>query len=600
MILLRHTDALSVTIRRQAYRLGQKVERRAGDTGSAVEIHGGYICRASKRGSVVTVNIVEPPGQFVGCNDYVADLDLLNGESLTDGIVVATAPLSANMTPIPPGFSTGELNTEERVGRLRTVLPIGDPLPDDPQLLFASYSVEFDGGVLFAMCYGAQDAKDALAAGGVTDQQVWWVFDVRWSGLGVSRSVSISDAYIQSITGSFTGYPRKSPGGPVRTRYGARLPACHYVDGHLTLAIEVEAPGGAGVEVTVGKLLCMGIEYPTVAGETVAAIEWQRIITPDELDPALVPDVFLSEPGGVPYRVSGMGHPSVFSWVSETAGVPTRTCVVSAFGASRRSRTVDAGVTYRKVSGQMMLVVQDGVDLGLQVDFVDSGCGADYSLPQLNAAKMYSMRQRDVFFLSTLGTLVRFRAMSVQVRPPVDTDIGMGGPAVFPIHSDVCYIRTQSAGAVVQLQGTVGVGPEYYPVGYVRPFAPDSTDYVGFSTLAAAGERWILGIVNGTSGAQSAIMAVTPSGVVGVTEAGISNTLIVGVYQQEIKDDSGAVVVPLGAFATLLGSDAKPYAAVKKSRAGVMAFVPAAAYSRWGTFYLGNPIGSQKYGRMFG
>ena len=70
MILLRHTDALSVTIRRQAYRLGQKVERRAGDTGSAVEIHGGYICRASKRGSVVTVNIVEPPARFEGSNEY--------------------------------------------------------------------------------------------------------------------------------------------------------------------------------------------------------------------------------------------------------------------------------------------------------------------------------------------------------------------------------------------------------------------------------------------------------------------------------------------------------------------------------------------------
>ena len=593
MITIKHADALSAGVRKQAMLMGQQLLNARGKHGSSSKVHDGYICRAVKNGSDAVVTVIQPPGQLVGCNDYVDALDPIAGESLLDGIVISAAPPTASMAPTGPAVEA--FKSGERLGDLGTVLPIGDPLPGEPHLLYASYPVEFAGGVIFPMCYGTAAAKAAMSAGGVTTEPVWWVFSVRWSGLGPARSVSVSDAYVQASTGGFSAYPRRSPDGPVRVRYGARLPACHYDADRMVLALEVEKPGGTGVEVTVGALLCLGVGYANGA----ALIEWSRLITPGELDAALVPDTFSSAEGS--YQVSGVGHPAVFSWQQLVGGELVRRCVVSGFAACRRLRSVDGATTFRKVSGQFMLAVSNGVEQGIQFDYLDSGCGADYPLPKLNAAKIYSLKQRDAFFLSLAGGLVRFRAMQVQARPAEDLSIGLGGPANFALHADLCYLRTESAaGTVQQVQGVIGAGPEHHAAGAMRPFSPDATDFLGFATLAADGERWLMALVNGTAGAQAAIMAVKAVGVTGFTEAGISTTLRVSVYQQEVKDEQGAVTVPLAALATLVGSDGIARAAVKKGRGGILSFLPAAAYSRWGTFYLGNPIGKQKLGRMFG
>lgn len=593
MITVKHTDAISVSVRKQAVLMGQSLLRTRAKHGSSSKVHEGYICRAVKKGDDVVVTVIQPPGQLVGCNDYVDALDPIVGESLLDGVVISDAPPASAMAPTSPAVA--EFKSGERLGGLGTVLPIGEPLPDDAQFLYASYPVEFSGGVIFPMCYGTAEAKAAMSAGGVTTEPIWWVFSVRWSGLGPARSVSVSDAYVQSATGGMTAYPRKSPGGPIRSRYGARLPACHFNDDSLVLALEVEKPGGIGIEVTVGALLCLGVGYENGA----ALVEWSRLIQPGELDAALVADTFSSPEGS--YQVSGIGHPSVFTWREVVAGITVSRCVVSGFAACRRLRTIDDTTTFRKVSGQFMLVMDDGIEQGIQVDFLDSGCGADYPLPKLSAAKIYSLKQRDAFFLNQAGGLVRFRAMQVQARPAVDASIGLAAPANFPLHADLCYLRTESSGGIVQqLQGSIGAGPVHLSAGDNRPFAPDATDYIGFTTLAAAGELWLMALVNGTGGAQAAIMAVKPTGVAGLTEVGITNSLRVSVYQQEILDSEGGVLVPLTALATLVGTDGVARAAVKKGRGGILAFLPAAAYSRWGTFYLGNPIGRQRFGRMYG
>lgn len=586
MILLRHTDALSVTIRRQAYRLGQKVERRAGDTGSAVEIHGGYICRASKRGSVVTVNIVEPPARFEGSNEYRDFMDPVVGESTINGVISSTAPGNTQMAPASPPVTV--VDTEVRQVDLPALIAFGTPLPSTPFLLYTSYSVEFDGGVLYTHFYTDAPPPSGL----IITQPVWLVVLVRWAGLGPARSVSFSDAYIQALTGGYDFYPRRLVGGVQPMRYGARLPIPHYSNGRLYMAVEVEKYGGWDSK--VGGLLSLCVRYAPLP-----VVEWSHMVGEDGVDPALRSDVFEFDVGGT-YRVAGRDLPAVFSWQTQAGEIITDHCVITSRVRARKAVTVAKGDTYRLATGQIMDTFENGVLVSTTTDYIDAVAGANSVLPIGEVGRVLIQKYRDDLFLSAVGVLTRYRKMRALSRPALENDMGFVTPTVLPIHPDLALLRVESGAGVVQTtQAARGYGPEEQPAGAYDNNGGSSVFAVGFTTPVGVGEVWTWGLINGTSASQIAIARVTASGVMAPIAAGLPVTTYVSTYQREVLDALGAVSTPMAQVVTTLDAGS-PKIAVKKGRVGALSFIPAASYSRMGTFFLSTPIAQVKYGRIYG
>lgn len=585
MILLRHTDALSVTIRRQAYRLGQKVERRSGDTGSAVEIHGGYICRASKRGSMVTVNIVEPPARFEGSNEYRAT-DSVIGESTINGIIASTAPSNAQMAPTTPPITT--VDAEVRPVELPSMAAFGAPLPSNPHMLYTSYSAEFDGGVLYTHFY----TTTSPPGGVITTQPVWLVVLVRWAGLGPARAVSFSDAYIQALSGGYDFYPRRLDGGVQPIRYGARLPVVHYSNNRLYVAAEVEKYGGGNS--TVGGLLSLCVGY-----DPAPAVLWSRTSTEDDVDPSLRSGVF-DFGDGTTYRAAGRDLPAVFSWQTQLGSVVTDHCAVTTRVRARKPVTVVEGETYRLATGQIMDTYENGVLVATVTDYIDAVAGANSVLPTGEAGRVLIQKYRDDLFLSQTGVLTRYRKMRALSRPALEDDIGFASPTVLPIHPDLALLRVESGGGAVQTtQAVRGYGPEEQPAGAYENNGGNGVFAIGFTTPVGVGEVWTWGLVNGTSASQIAIARVTAAGVMAPVAAGLPVATYVSTYQREVLDALGAVSIPMAQLVTTLDAGA-PKLAVKKGRTGALAFIPAASYSRMGTFFLSTPIAQVEYGRIYG
>ena len=586
-VRLRATSAVAARHKGYANRLGAALHRQSGSTGSRSGIFDGFVFKARKQGGRVTVDVVEVPGRLMGSNQYRGALDPLIGESTIDGIVVSTAPSQARMAPT--GAAVTEVPATERQGKLGAVHAFGDPLPEQPFLLYNSFATEFDGGVIFVHLYtDAEPPGDGFGSYIITDQPVWLTVLVRWAGAGPVRSVSFSEDYVRGLTGHGF-YPRHViyEGAPlVPIRYGARLPVAHYHGGRLSLAIELETDGG-GVS-TVGAMLALGIHYP----DGVATLEWSELVGAADLGFDLVSDVFSGGVGS--YQAAGFDLPAVFAWVDDSGEDPVPVTLVS-FRA--RCRKAVAGA-YRLVTGQALLTVSAGVG-SLSVDFTDSIAGLDAGLPQIEAGRVFIQKYRDTFFLDADGLPVRHRRMRLLARPASDGDISPAAPTTLAIHTDIALLRTESAaGTVSQTQTVLGYGPEEDPAGSNAGNGGNAIENIGFTTPVADGEVWGWGFINGSSAMQIGIARITPAGVAAPLAAGIPRTLRLSTYQREVRDTEGAVVVPMAQVATILDAG-EPKIAIKKGRLGAMDFVSAAAYSRFGTFYLASPASLPRYGRMF-
>jgi len=583
-VRLRATSAMAARHKGYANRLGAALHRQSGSTGSRSGIFDGFVFKARKQGGRVTVDVVEVPGRLMGSNQYRGALDPLIGESTIDGIVVSTAPSQARMAPT--GAAVTEVPATERQGKLGAVHAFGDPLPDNPFLLYNSFATEFDGGVIFTNFYtDVAPPGDASFGYEVTDQPVWMVVLIRWAGIGPTRSVTFSEDYIRDLTG-YGFYPRRviyEDVPLVPLRYGARLPAAHYHAGRLSLAVELEQAGGATS--TVGGALVMGVHYPG----GVAELEWHEVLEPSSVGADLTPDAFDSDDG--PYQVSGYDLPAVFSWVDSD----DQPQVVASFRARVRK---EVGSSYRLTTGQIL--VTRGVGVSVNVSFVDSIAGLDAGLPQIEAGCIFVQKYRDTFFLDTAGMPVRHRRMRLLARPAEDADISPAAPTTLPIHADIALLRTESAaGTVSQTQAALGYGPEEVPAGSNDGNGGKGIENIGFSTPVADGEVWGWGFINGSSATQIGIARITATGVAAPLAAGIHRSLRLSTYQREVRDTEGAVIVPMAQVATILDVG-EPRIAIKKGRFGALDFVPAASFSRFGTFYLASPASQPRYGRMFG
>lgn len=586
-VIVRPTNAEAAKLKGRADRLGRELLMDKTGTRVKTAFYDGFIIRAVKSGGRVIVDILEAPGRFEGSNQFRAT-DGLIGESSIDGVVVSTAPTKDHMSPVTPAVI--DVPLESRKGTLGTVQAFGDPLPDDPLLLYNSFPTEIAGGVIFVHVYtDTAPPTDVFGDYVITDQPVWLVVLVRWAGLSKSRSVSFSEAYIQGLSGQGF-YPRHVvyEGAPIiPIRYGARLPVAHYHDRRLSVAIELESTGG-GLS-TVGGMLALGIHYPN----DVATLEWSEVLGPGALGPDLESDVFTGEAGD--FQSAGFDLPAVFSWTDNTGADPVPTTVVS-FRARCRKAVPGA---YRLVTGQALLTVVDGAG-SVDLDFLDSVAGADVGLPQIDAAKVYIQKYRDDLFLDDLGLLVRHRRMRVLTRPALDSSIPPAAPTTLVINTDIALLRTEHGGGIVnQTQSVLGYGPEEEPAGASAPNGGNGIENIGFSTPVGVGEVWAWGFINGSSAAQIGIARITTAGVGAPLASGIPRSLRLSTYQQEVRDEFGVVIVPMAQVGTILDAG-EPKIAIKKGRFGALDFIPAASYSRFGTFYTASAISSPLYGRIFG
>ena len=587
-VVVRPTTEEAARLKGRANRLGQGML--ALGKGSAIrsELEDGFLIRATKADNTVIADIIELPGRLEGSNEYRDALDVITGESPINGIVLSASPNRERMSPSTD--SVVEVPPEERPGKLGKLHAFGAPLPEDPFLLYNSFPTEFDGGVIFTHIYtDVQPPIDAFGAAIILDQPVWLVVLVRWAGLAASRSVSFSEPYIQSISGQ-KFYPRHvvSEGVTRRPlRYGARLPAACFANNRLNVAIELETiSGGAS---TIGGMLALSVHFP----EGEAALEWSTTVDSTALGADLVSDVFIGGEG--PFRAAGYDLPAIFSWVDTTGPVPASVTFVS-FRARCRKAVPDS---YRLVVGQALLTVVDGVG-SVSVDFVDSLAGLDAGFPQMSAAKAYLQKYRDTFFVSSLGLPVRHRRMRVMVRPAADADISPAAPTGLFLHSDRALLRTEHNGSGVnQTQGALGYGPEEASVGEKVNNGGSGTANIGFATPVGVGEVWSWGLVNDTAGTQVGIARLTSAGVAAALAPGLPSSLQVSTYQQEVLDEFGAVVIPMGQVVSVLDGSA-PKIAIKKGRFGPMDFIPAAGYSRFGLFYTASAGSKPRYGRVFG
>jgi len=583
VITIRYSSADAVRLKGEALKLGRALEILDASSGTKSALRDGYILKASKIDDLVMVKVVEAPGRFEGSNQYRASLDPIVGESTIDGIVTSTAPLRPGMSPVSAPVTAVPLT--EAQAAIGNTQAFGAPLPDNPFLLYNSFATEFDGGVIFTNFYtDVAPPGDASSGYVVTDQPVWMAVLVRWAGIGPTRSVTFSEDYIRGLTG-YGFYPRHVvyEGVPlVPIRYGARLPAAHYHEGRLSLAVELEQ--ASGVTSTVGGALVMGVHYPG----GVAALEWHEVLHPSSVGADLTPDTFDSEDG--PYQASGYDLPAVFSWVDSDA----QPRVVASFRARVRK---EVGSSYRLTTGQIL--VARGADVSVDVSFVDSVAGLDAGLPQVEAGRIRIQKYRDIFFLGTDSVLVRHRSMRLLERPASDGDISPAAPTSLPIHGDIALLVTTSTGTVTQTQAALGYGPEESPSGAVVSSGTNGIENIGFCTPVAAGEVWSWGFINGTSATQIGIARITAAGVAAPLAAGIPRALRLSTYQREIRNESNEVVVPMGQVATIVDGG-EPKIAIKKGRFGAIDFVPAASYSRFGTYYLASAISDPRYGRMFG
>lgn len=587
-VIVRPTSAEAAKLKGRADRLGRELLRSNGNTGVKTAFYDGYMIRAVKSGGRVIVDILEAPGRFEGSNQYRDVLDPLIGESTIDGVVVSTAPWKAAMSPTSAPII--EVPLEAREGTLGTVQAFGDPLPEEPFLLYNSFATEIDGGVIFVHLYtDAPPPTDGFGGYVITDQPVWLAVLVRWAGLSPARSVSFSEPYIQGLTGQGF-YPRHVifEGAPIiPIRYGARLPVAHYSDGRLSVAVELESAGG-GVS-TVGGMLALGISYP----DNVATLDWSEVLGPNALGPTFESDLFTGDAGD--FQAAGFDLPAVFSW-TDTSGVTPVPVTAVSFRA--RCRKEVAG-SYRLVTGQAILTVVNGVG-SVDVDFVDSIAGADAGFPQVDPAKVYIQKYRDDIFLDSLGQPVRHRRMRVMVRPALDSSISPAAPTTLVIDADIALLRTERTGGVVnQTQAALGYGPEEQPAGASAPNGGNGIENIGFSTPVAVGEVWAWGFINGSGATQIGIARITSSGVAAPLAAGIPRSLRLSTYQREVRDEFNAIIVPMAQVGTVLDAG-EPKIAVKKGRFGVLDFIPAASYSRFGTYYTASAISTPLYGRIYG
>lgn len=581
-VKLRATSPLALKHKRYAGKLGAALHAMNVANASRKGVLDGFLFHARKIAGRVSVDVVEVPGRFEGSNQYRGVLDPLVGESTIDGVVVSTSPPLAAMDPRSGAVT--EVPQQERKHTPRVVHAFGEPMPAQPFLLYNSFPTEFDGGVIFVHVYtDVEPPSDGGTGYVITDQPVWLAVLVRWAGAGPARSVTFSEEYVQSLTG-MGFYPRyvMYEGAPAATqRYGARLPVAHYSGGKLSVAMELQQP--AGVLSTTGGLGLLCVAY--VQGE--AVLDWWHKVGPNDLGPDLSPDTFTDTVVGA-YQVSGFDLPAVFSWGDDEHSV------VASFRVRSRKAV---GSSYRLVTGQAKLLVVDGF-ASLSVDYLDSVAGADAGLPQVDAERVFIQKYRDDFFLDADGELVRHRRMRVAVRPPEDAGISPAAPTTLTVHAEMARLVTQSAsGTIAQSQSALGYGPEEVAPGQAASNGTNGVENVGFSTPVGVGEVWSWGFMNGSGAQTIGIARVTPEGVAAPLAAGIPRSLRLSTYQQEVLGEIG-IDVPMGQVATIL-DEGEPKIAIKKGRFGAMDFVPAASYSRFGTFYLASPATTPKYGRLY-
>lgn len=566
---------LPAKYKRRGYTLGQQLLNRPGNWGTLNSVFEGFIIQCRKRDNRVTVTFVAPPGRIIGFNNPVTDPSgsfIVSQSPPGEPYVGMVSPDKNALDPATPPVEEFDQTITTPV--FNPTMVFGDPKPETAVLYYTgSHPSECEGCVVFPGMYLTNQFASAPGDG----NPGWVGWDVRWAGAGRAMSLTMSEAYLESVAGEGfnLGF---SPATLANFYMGARMPVGYVANKKLYGAVQV-VNAAAG---PIGKLLIFCAEM--VDGEQ--TMHWQFVVDPTDFpNLAPVPD------GAGNFWRTAVDLPAIVAWVDEDGA---ERCVVTCrIKSEQRFDNGDgSGMRTRPATGQAMVSFTDGVPT-VTYDFYDAGAGADCGLPIPNPDKAYLQRFPDDLFFGPDG-LVRHRKMAVCARPPLDAVLAS---VPLTIHPDIGYYRTQSpAGNFTQTQGALGFGVTIDDPGDSFIWETSSDLTLGFATQVAVGELWSWGYQN--SDKSRITMRVTVNGL--VENMGFCpDTFRISTYQQEVLNEDSEVVVEMAQLLSYQ-EGAQPMLAVRKGRAGITTFLEAPVWSGRGLYYLASPLDSPRYGRIYG
>lgn len=574
---------LAAKYKRRGLALGKQLLDRPGNRGTSNSVFEGFIIRCTKAGRKVRVTFVAPPGRIVGFNNPVldpADTYVVSQSPPGEPYAGMTSPDKNVMDPLTSAVT--EFGQDPVKPTFRQAMAFGDDMPETTVLYYTgSHPSECEGCVVFPAMY----LTSQFAANPGDDNPGWVGWDVRWAGAGRTMSLTMSEAYLESVVGEGfnLGF---SPSSLANYYMGARMPVGYVANKKLYGAVQVvNAAVGP-----IGKLLVFCAEaVDTETAEAEQIMHWQFIIDPAEFS-GLAP-----APAGSDFWRTAVDLPAIIAWVAaDDLGVLRDHCVVTCrIKSEQRFDNGDGlGMRTRCATGQVMVSFLDGVPT-VTYDFYDASAGANSGLPVPSPTKAYLQRFPDDLFFGPEG-LVRHRKMGVFTRPAMDSYFETLN---ITIHDDIGYYRTQStAGTVTQTQSTRGFGVMIENPGDTLSWETTADLTLGFATPVAVGEIWSWGYQNSDKSRITMLVSVN-----GLEESlGVCpDTFCISTYQREVKNEDGDVVVDMAQLLSYLDG-AQPMLAVRKGRAGVTTFYPAPAWSGRGLFYLASVLDTPRYGRIFG
>lgn len=594
MITIKHVDALSTRVRKQAKGLGQKLLRLSRKFATARAIHDGYICAAAKAGERVSVSVIDIPGQFLTFGPSAPTSVGLFGKytvptrGLFDPRSAATLPAVEAIPVVDP---------------LGVVLSLGLPLPAGRTFVMEANVAAFDGGLVLPFVLA--DAAIATAGNVVTWQNVplsnrlWLVFRVKRAGIsGAVRSVSLSDDLVRTLAPGYDLVLRDWEASGIL--FSSPVPACAVFEDKLYFAVPVtQRRAGATPNHGIGAVLLGCVRYEVIDGAQVAALDWSHVVACEDLgETALTPAEFPFVEGDG-WLAAGMDHLALLPRRLNEDDVEV---LITARARVQRptTDTVTLLPIRRRCTGQVSLTVLNGGAPSIAVDRLDALCGADSPLlaevPGYDAGLIYVMQSPDTL-IPVAGGVIRHRRAQVGVRPALDEDVDTDGLLLAEQVTE--FVTDSPAGSVVQTADVLGYSAtsnasgSQYPqlaqgaIGSVQGFDPELRDGAAAVFLTKYEQSEV------------AIGTLTAAGIGSADDLPfVSASLQVSVYQREVLDQDDVLICPWGALVTSL-QDGVAKAALAKGSFASLAFVDVPLYARQGTFYTSNPVAVLEYGALY-
>lgn len=565
---------------RRAERLARNLP---GEYQTKREVIDGYLVEGRRAGDLLTATVMDLPGRIISFG----------------GNVSGQSSLAMQYSgPIRDRFAPRDQLGMQQAGEQAAVFPvglirfIGAPLTGQ-NVVAPGRAHEFEGGVVLPFIVSASPVqRNAIGptwAGIPESNTLWLVFQTVFAGSKTlpDRTVSIDDATIRSLAPGYDLVRRDADTTYSLLRASSPFAECFMHEDSLYFAVPVQRPGD-GDGRCLGAVLVMRVDFDDSNGT--ALVGMSQLIEPDDFgEPLFGLDPFTTEKGGANIdRLAIAVEPGP---------------KVTVAGRLRNTLHTPPGVSPSKrwvLSAKVKIEIEAGPP-ALSYAFVDTLAGAAATLPAgaVSDPAEVVMCESVILLPTDTGVLdVTFLVIGTR------TAGGETDAAAVVSAEALRYVTTLSGAEAIQSAGDAG-----WSGGYQRPGTAYysnwlsgtlSSVYKNSSTLAQ-GKLLISGTLAFSdtpafavaSGAGLELHPFSPTGA-----SGMRGT----VYQREVLDGDGQVVMPWAAYVTMLDGDTP--AAVVLSGATEVNPIPVSVpvIASGGAYYLGNPFASYGlgYGRLYG